>query len=699
MGSNFGPTQENGYVRLVGSGVPDAYIINVSSWSNSDIKFVIPEYAAVGNYHVLVQTVYGASAELALMSAAHQPPALTIAPIIKGWVDLHTHPMSYLGFGGKLIYGAVDVDSILPPESPPPGGSCGSGSVASTEQQALGQENLVHGGAGLSNLCGDDIRYQVIQQLESTTPNSAVYSDSTYTSSGYQGPNPNPADFSTWPAWNDLVDQRMWVNWIQRSFAGGQRVLVALAVNNKLLADMTRGPGDLPDDDLGSGDLQIAQMKAFVARHSSFMQIASSSSDVQSIVSQGKLAIILGVELDNIGDLTGNQSNTAVVAAVDHLFDEGVRYIFPIHLVNNPLGGTAVYNYLFDYANEWEEGAPYALGCSQLSDDIGMVLNTDVSNLVKVAQEAKLHTTLAVPPSLACKNTPNTGNVNLEGLTSAGTAAIEEMMRLHMLIDIDHMSQLSANQTIALAQQHAGYPYPLFSGHNGVRTFSAGINAGSSERSLTAAQYQALGKLHGMAGVGSAQLTADKWMTMYNQVIGAMGPGVVAGFGTDMDGMEFGMPPRCVTTFDGMCMGSLSKVVYREGINSECPAAPLMLASTEGNRTWNYNTVGVAHYGMLPDFLQDVSTMSGGCTLVTNMMNGAQYFYETWRIAEGNTSAIAPPTPPLPRPSTPSACPGIQVANTPGQSPACVCPAHTKLNSSGVCACVNDGTLRCANPF
>jgi microsomal dipeptidase-like Zn-dependent dipeptidase len=490
----------------------------------------------------------------------------------------------------------------------------------------------------------------------------------------------------------------MWVNWIQRSFAGGQRVLVALAVNNKLLGDMTRGPGDLPDDDLVSGDLQITQMKAFVARHSDFMQIASSSSDVQNIVSQGKLAIILGVELDNIGDLTGDQSNPSVVNAVDHLFNEGVRYIFPIHLVDNPLGGSAVYNFLFDYANEWEEGAPYALGCSQPSDQIGMILDTKANAPIIAGQALKLHTILPTPPPLPCK-IPTTGNMNTLGLTSAGTAAIQEMMKLHMLIDIDHMSQLSANQTIALAQQHPGYPYPLFSGHNGVRTFSAGTNAGSSERSLTAAQYQALGQLHGMAGVGSAQLNSESWLASVNQVTQAIGSGAVPAFGTDMDGMEFGMPPRCVSPFPQVCQGKSSNVTYREGINTVCPAAPLLPKSTEGNQSWDYNVVGVAHYGMLPDFLQDVASLPGGCATVTNMQNGAQYFYETWRIAEGNTSAIAPAPPPLPRPSPPSACPGIQVSNTSGQVPACVCPAHTKLNSNGICACVNDGLLKCAEPF
>lgn len=661
-GSNFGQAQGQSYVHLVGSGVPDVYILNTNSWSDGSIAFALPEYASIGSYGLEVQTAYGASA----------PRSFSVTPSITGWVDLHTHPMSYLGFGGKLIYGALDVGSTLPPESPPPLGSCGHGSTAMSEQDALGQENMVHGGYGTDNACGDDIRYQVIQGLEQQLTPSAVFTDATYATSGYQGANPTPADFPTWPAWNDLVDQRMWVNWIQRAYNGGQRVMVALAVNSKLLGDMTRGPGDLADDDRTTGDNQIAQMQAFVARHSNFMQIASSSSDLYNIVSQNRLAVILGVELDNIGSLTGNQSSAAMVAEVDRLYAEGVRYIFPIHLVNNPLGGSAVYEPLFDYANEYEEGSPYSLGCSQASDDIGFSLNPAIPVELQIAEAVKLATVLPTPPSLQCPS--GTGNVNAQGLTAAGTAAIQEMMNKHMLIDIDHMSQLSANGTIALAQQQSPIKYPLFSGHNGVRA------AGGSERSLTSGQYQAIGKLHGMAGVGSAQLTADKWMAMYNQVTAAMGQATGAGFGTDMDGMEFGMPPR-----------PGSNVQYGSGPMPGCAAATLLPMSAEGNRSWNYNSAGVAHYGMLPDFLEDVASLNGGCAVVTSMNAGAQYLYETWRIAEGNAPAVAPPPPPLPAaPPPPSSCPGTQVLDTSalgnvlGVGPPCICSSGT-LTASGTC--------------
>jgi len=188
-------------------------------------------------------------------------------------------------------------------------------------------------------------------------------------------------------------------------------------------------------------------------------------------------------------------------------------------------------------------------------------------------------------------------------------------MKKGMLINIDHMSQASANATIALAQSQRG-GYPLNSGHNGVR---GALGSDTSERSFTRQQYQQIGALHGMAGIGSAKLNSTLWLLNYTTVIQAMGPGAVAGFGTDFDGMEFGMPPR---------LGS--------AVQYGTQAFPLQMSS-DGNKSWDYNKVGVAHYGMLPDFLQDVLSLQGGAALISNMNNGGQYFYDTWYMAENGS--------------------------------------------------------------
>src|SRR3989442_15015238 len=177
---------------------------------------------------------------------------------LTGFVDLHTHPLANLGFGGKLIYGGVDVGALLPADP-----DCQHRERATSEQQALGHDKSTHGGWDLfSNGCGDEFRKRVIHEVQRGNRGA----DEPEGASGYPS-------FPEWPVWNDLTHQKMWVEWIRRAYLGGLRAMVALAVNNKTLGDMTAGPGDYPTDDKSSADLQIAEIRSFVGRHPDFMAV------------------------------------------------------------------------------------------------------------------------------------------------------------------------------------------------------------------------------------------------------------------------------------------------------------------------------------------------------------------------------------------------------------------------------------------
>ncbi len=156
-------------------------------------------------------------------------------------------------------------------------------------------------------------------------------------------------------------------------------------------------------------------------------------------------------------------------------------------------------------------------------------------------------------------------------------------------IDIDHMSQDAVDQTLSLAEAVTPGGYPLNSGHNNVR--GAGLPA--SERALTVTQYRRIAALHGMAGVGSSGQDAASWLTLYNQVLTAMGPGAVAGFGTDTNGFGLGMPPR---------PGPQMRVVANPAnapCQDECPCGDLVTLQCTGckaqcNRKYPPSTVCVA---------------------------------------------------------------------------------------------------------
>jgi hypothetical protein len=95
--------------------------------------------------------------------------------------------------------------------------------------------------------------------------------------------------------------------------------------------------------------------------------------------------------------------------------------------------------------------------------------------------------------------------------------------------------------------------------------------------------------------------------------------------------------------------------------------------SSAGTRFWDYNDQsnngkygGVAHYGMIYDFLKDVSTLPApggypktGAQVVNNLMQGADYFLQTGKKCEQlkvqvDSIAVSAPAPQRPASSPPT---------------------------------------------
>src|SRR5262249_53725512 len=106
-------------------------------------------------------------------------------------------------------------------------------------------------------------------------------------------------EFPSWPTWHDRLHQQVRVEMLRRAWQGGLRVIVALACNSHALAQLA-GTRE-PSDDKAAGDAQIAAIKE-MASGQDFMEIALSPSDVRRIVGSGRLAVVIGLELDCIGN-------------------------------------------------------------------------------------------------------------------------------------------------------------------------------------------------------------------------------------------------------------------------------------------------------------------------------------------------------------------------------------------------------------
>lgn len=548
---------------------------------------------------------------------------------LTGLVDLHTHPAADVGFGGNLFYGSAHGDP----------------SRTFVDCRSCHAEN--------------PFRTFLVNELENTE-----------FSSGSSDHGRGWPDFPEWPSWHDRLHQQLRVEMLQRAWQGGLRVIVAHAVNSHMLAWV--GATEGPYDDKSAGDLQIAAIKEMVARQplvagEPFMALAFSPDDVRAIVNRGQLAVILGVELDCIGNFyqpsTSNgqitkaafnpaPSDDAIRAEVSRLHDLGVRYVFPVHVTDNIFGGAALYEMMFDLANRFQFGSFYAPETAKsdppcsigFSIDQGtfwkFILNSD--DILKLVEPL-----MAVAPPVG----PPPPHRNSRGLQHAGQTLLDALMGLGMMIDVDHMSEKTVQDTLAHTRAAR---YPVFAGHCGVRL------DGGNERSHHIREAQEILDRGGMWGIGIKGGVGGVWDTMALLRNRSQGGGLA--FGSDCSGLEQLPAPRAGGPGVADPIGSpqaaetLRTVVYRD-----LPGAPAdaLERSVLGSRHDGIYWTGFAHVGMYPDFLED-GLVSGALTAqdLTELFQGPEALAQAWDSCIAATQAPAGPeeglgTTPVPDPGGP----------------------------------------------
>src|SRR6185295_4390238 len=96
-------------------------------------------------------------------------------------------------------------------------------------------------------------------------------------------------------------------------------------------------------------------------------EVAFTPADARRIISANKLAIVIGLELDVLGNFVPNGSwrepgaiimpadetlqRTLIATELDRLEREGVRQIGPFHYVSGVFGGVAMFQRLFNEVN------------------------------------------------------------------------------------------------------------------------------------------------------------------------------------------------------------------------------------------------------------------------------------------------------------------------------------------------------------
>ncbi|QRO00295.1 membrane dipeptidase [Archangium violaceum] len=584
-----------------------------------------------------------------------------MASPVFGFADLHCHVMAHLGFGGHVLAGFPD----------------------GKMEQALARCDIhLHGKWGLGNFGKNWPLVQVFIE-------------------GGVGHGPcGHGTYADWPHFNTMVHQQLFVEWIQRAHAGGLRLLCSVAVNNELLAEEFHHP----DKDESSIEKQMRELRRFTERHSSWMGLALSASEARRLIASGKLAVVAGVEVDSLDSLLGDREllnkqalpQERLPRILQWLRDQGFRMITPLHLANNSFGGAAVYDDKFNLLNHFLRGRFFDV---QGNPSVGFRLGQDLDTQTKLVIAFYELTRRAHYPHGYALNAPGQGHVNQLGLTPLGETFLREAMRQGFILDVEHMSERCTDSVLGLAEQTG---YPVVASHCAFRE-QALAPQDTSRKSKRASEYQktreqarrilALGGLlapitnqlelkdfPGGTVENDCARSSKTWAQSYQYALSLLrevGAGGVA-MGTDFNGLNQQPGPRygpnaAYSLKDDKAREKRRPVQQRRQIDKpQLPYAGTMYRSDApfvkaraNTREFDFNTDGLAHIGLLPDFIRDLVHVGMTDAQMDPLFSSAEAFLRMWEACESRSAALlggdladaAIPRlgePPAPKPAAPS---------------------------------------------
>lgn len=506
-----------------------------------------------------------------MVSAATLPPVNADGTMV-GFIDAHAHPVASAAFGGDLICG----DPFAPGGIEDALSGCPSHTVGAG---ALFEAII----GGTDPLAGDD---------------------------GWPS-------FDDWPSTSSLLHQQAYYEGIERAWRSGLRVLNTLLVGNRVICELypTRvTPCDEGEQIRAQAEL-LTDMEDYVDAQSGgegmgWFRIARTPEETRSIAASGKLAVTIGVESSELFGCRETAAALCDEATIDAGLDEleglGVSGLYPVHKFDNAFGGTRfdpgvtgaalnIGNYLS--AGHWWT----AESCSGPSDNEQVIASDEIAALLAGGSGLPAGTTAPVYPSGPICNTRT--------LTDLGEHLIDSMMERGMIIHIDHMGVRTAEAVLDRVES-VGY-----TGVAAVHTWS--------DRSITARVAEAGGFVASYAysasdaGNGEPDFISE-WQA--NQEATEPGSLVAYGFGSDVNGLA----PQPSARLDA----STDPIIYPFA----APNGAVFDRQIFGERTWDLNTDGVAHYGLYADWMADIldraETEAPG--LEEQLMRGAEAYTHMW---------------------------------------------------------------------
>ncbi|WP_416398982.1 hypothetical protein [Allohahella sp. A8] len=500
---------------------------------------------------------------------------------IRGFVDPHTHITSYEFMGGKMMAGK-------------PFHRWGI-------QTALKDSSDVHGPRGALDIIG----------------NLQAYGDVNfrYDTRGYP-------DFPFWPNYKQQSHMGYYYRWIERAHKGGLKLMVSHLVENEVLCNVqkTINPASWINPNscntMESVDLQIRrlhEMQAYIDAQAGgpgegFFRLVSSPAQARRVIADGKMAVLMGIEVSELFNCGYKDqcSEATIEAGLQKAHAAGVRVLYPVHRLDNQLGGARLEDGLINVGNWLSTGHFFETeACDAETRGAWMTNGFPLIGQVPVLKQIL---DLAGANPYYDESRPH---CNVRGLTRLGNYLVNRMIDLGMIIEIDHMSNKTAAAVMDIvdARNYSG----VVSSHSHMNRDRLG-----GVHDLTRRIALAGGVL---APYNSASTSLASDISEYLDVVETTPYLHAVPFATDMSGLGSQAAPRSDT--------AVNPLVYPFTTES----GVIVDRQKTGNRVFDLNTDGVAHYGLLPDHLQDIREQTSD-RIYESVMNSAEGYLQMWERAQ-----------------------------------------------------------------
>jgi hypothetical protein len=418
--------------------------------------------------------------------------------------------------------------------------------------------------------------------------------------------------FRYWPNFNSRTHQQLYYKWLERSHKAGLRVFLNLFNEGQVLCDLypyKRTPCNEMEG-VRNQIRRIYELEDYIDAQEGgpgkgWFRIVTDPFEARKIINDGKLAVILGIETSKLFDCDiQNEVPACDRGQIDRGLAEvrrmGVRALFPIHKVDNALGGVEFdaneAGVLLNTFNFMETGRWWQIERCQGDEH-------DNEQLAPAGD-----VTLALKAVLAPGQVPvypEKPHCNLKGLSELGDYLVRRMIATNMLIDPDHMSVRARNQTFDIAGAK---------GYSGL----------TSEHSRTTRQsYAKIFRLGGWANGISEDATEflHEWREIRADRDSRFYFGY--GYGSDTHGLHKQPAPRRTAAADPL------KYPFKS-----LDGKVTLHRQKSGERVYDVNTDGVAHYGLFPDWIADMGKLAGP-QFTNDMARGAESYLQVWERAYG----------------------------------------------------------------